>query len=112
MYVLVGRVLNIWSFDYLIFYLKINQPEIKGKVRTFVNETKRVELTQEIDGIPLSNVSGYDGTELLKTQTFAEIANHTVENALCTDTKNFTLSVSNAVQRNIGSMLDLIVNCM
>ena len=99
--------MEFWLFD----FLSKDKPEIKGKVRTFVNETKRVELTQEIDGIPLSNVSGYDGTELLKTQTFAEIANLTVENALCTDTKNFTLSVSNAVQRNVGSMLELIVNC-
>nr|XP_022345367.1 hemicentin-1-like isoform X3 [Crassostrea virginica] len=87
------------------------KPVIKGKVRTFVNETNRVVLTREIDSNPLSNISWYDGTELLKTQTFAEITNLTVENASCTDTKNFTLSVSNAVQRNVESMVELIVNC-
>ena len=108
LYVLVGRVFNIWSFDYLIFYLKIN---LKLREKSVPLLTRQKELTQEIDSNPLSNVSWYDGTELLKTQTFSEIANLTVENALCTDTKNFTLRVSNAVQRNVGSMLELIVNC-
>ncbi|XP_078331732.1 cell adhesion molecule Dscam2-like isoform X2 [Crassostrea virginica] len=87
------------------------KPVIRGNTRTFVNETNRVVLTREIDSNPLSNVSWYDGTELLKTQTFAEITNLTIENASCTDTKNFTLRVSNGVQRNVGSMVELIVNC-
>ncbi|XP_078331736.1 hemicentin-1-like isoform X3 [Crassostrea virginica] len=87
------------------------KPVIRGNIRTFVNETKRVVLTREIDSNPLSNVSWYDGSELLKIQTFTEITNLTIENALCADTKNFTLSVSNAVQKNVTSTVELIVNC-
>ena len=68
-------------------------------------------LTREIDSNPLSNVSWYDGSELLKKQTFAEITNLTIESASCTDTKNSTLSVSNAVQRNVLTTVELIVNC-
>ena len=82
-----------------------------GRVYTFVNETNRVVLTREIDSNPLSTVSWYDGSELLKTQIFAKITNLTIERASCTDTKNFTLRVSNVVQRNVESTVELIVNC-
>ncbi|XP_078331735.1 uncharacterized protein LOC144617641 isoform X2 [Crassostrea virginica] len=94
-----------------MFVNVLYKPVIRGNIRTFVNETKRVVLTREIDSNPLSNVSWYDGSELLKIQTFTEITNLTIENALCADTKNFTLSVSNAVQKNVTSTVELIVNC-
>ncbi|XP_078310224.1 uncharacterized protein LOC111137474 isoform X2 [Crassostrea virginica] len=87
------------------------KPVIQEKTSTIVNETERVELIREVDSNPLSDISWYDGAELLKTQTSVKIANLTIENALCTDTKNFTLSVSNTVQRNVTSLVELIVNC-
>lgn len=88
-----------------------DKPVIQEKTSTIVNETERVELIREVDSNPLSDISWYDGAELLKTQTSVKIANLTIENALCTDTKNFTLSVSNTVQRNVTSLVELIVNC-
>nr|XP_022339540.1 uncharacterized protein LOC111134632 isoform X4 [Crassostrea virginica] len=87
------------------------KPVIQEKTSTIVNETERAELIREVDSNPLSDISWYDGAELLKTQTSVKIANLTIENALCTDTKNFTLSVSNTVQRNVTSLVELIVNC-
>ena len=93
------------------FFFWSDKPVIQEKTSTIVNETERVELIREVDSNPLSDIAWYDGAELLKTQTSVKIANLTIENALCTDTKNFTLSVSNTVQRNVTSLVELIVNC-
>ncbi|XP_078310218.1 contactin-5-like isoform X2 [Crassostrea virginica] len=87
------------------------KPVVENTIPTIVNETERVELIREIDSNPLSNISWYNGAELLKTQTSVTIANLTIQNASCADTKNFTLSASNIVQRNVTSMVELIVNC-
>nr|XP_022344647.1 hemicentin-1-like [Crassostrea virginica] len=87
------------------------KPVIKNKTLTIVNNTENAELIREIDSNPLSNISWYDGAVCLDTQTSVKIANLTIKNVSCVDTKNFTLSASNAVQRNVTSMVELIVNC-
>ncbi|XP_078310226.1 cell adhesion molecule CEACAM1-like isoform X2 [Crassostrea virginica] len=87
------------------------KPVIKNKIVTIVNNTENAELIREIDSNPLSNISWYNRAELLDTQTSVKIANFTIKNASCVDTKNFTLSASNVVQRNVTSMVELIVNC-
>ena len=84
---------------------------IEEKISTIVNESESVELIREIDSNPLSDISWYDGAEHLKTETSVAIANLTIKNASCTDSKNFTLSVSNAVEKNVTSSVELIVNC-
>ncbi|XP_078310222.1 uncharacterized protein LOC111134632 isoform X2 [Crassostrea virginica] len=87
------------------------KPMIEEKISTIVNESESVELIREIDSNPLSDISWYDGAEHLKTETSVAIANLTIKNASCTDSKNFTLSVSNAVEKNVTSSVELIVNC-
>ena len=94
-----------------MFYFWADKPVIKNKIVTIVNNTENAELIREIDSNPLSNISWYNRAELLDTQTSVKIANFTIKNASCVDTKNFTLSASNVVQRNVTSMVELIVNC-
>ena len=88
-----------------------DKPVIKNKTLTIVYNTENAELIREIDSNPLSNISWYDGAVCLDTQTSVKIANFTIKNVSCVDTKNFTLSASNTVQRNVTSMVELIVNC-
>ena len=76
-----------------------------------VNETDRVVLTRNIYSNPLANVSWFDGTQLLQTQTSVNTTSFIIETVLCTDTKNFTLVASNTVQSNVTSRVELIVNC-
>ena len=82
-----------------------------------VNKTTRVELTREILSNPLPpSVSWFDGTELLESETSitsntSVTTMFTIQNARCTDTKNFTVVASNELQRNVTSRVELIVNC-
>ena len=76
-----------------------------------VNETERVVLTREISSNPLANVSWYDGQELLKSEIAVSTTSFIIEKTRCTDTKNFTLTASNALQRNVTSFAELRVNC-
>ena len=76
-----------------------------------VNETERVVLTREISSNPLANVSWYDGQELLKSEIAVSTTIFIIEKTRCTDTKNFTLIASNALQINVTSFAELIVNC-
>ena len=78
---------------------------------TIVNETDRAVLTGNISSNPLSNVSWYDGSRLLKFETKVNTTNLIIETARCTDTRNFTLTASNSVRVNVTSSLQLIVNC-
>lgn len=89
----------------------LDKPKIVGKPSTIVNESERVILAREIISNPLSNVSWYNGTELLKTGNSVKNATLVIEKALCTDTKNFTLVAGNTVDRNVSAFVELIVNC-
>lgn len=80
-------------------------------METVVNESNRVILTRGIDSNPLSNVSWYDGPNLLNSETTVNTTSFVIAKARCTDTKNFTLTASNVVQRNVSSLIELIVNC-
>ena len=87
------------------------KPSIEIKQSMTVNETDRVVLTRNIYSNPLANVSWFDGTQLLQTQTSVNTTSFIIETVLCTDTKNFTLVASNTVQSNVTSRVELIVNC-
>lgn len=64
-----------------------------------------------IDSNPLSNISWYDGAKLLKTLTVTKTATLVIEDAKCTDAKNFTLVAGNTVQANVTTYVELVVNC-
>lgn len=76
-----------------------------------MNENEQVTLHREIISNPLSNVSWYNGSELLSNQWSVTNATFNIEKATCTDTKNFTLLASNGVQEDVTAMVELIVNC-
>ena len=86
-------------------------PSIEEKKAKVVNESNKVSLTREIYSNPLSNVSWFDGSNLLKSEVAVNISILVIEEAKCTDTKNLTLTASNALQRNVSSLVELIVNC-
>nr|XP_022287398.1 basement membrane-specific heparan sulfate proteoglycan core protein-like isoform X2 [Crassostrea virginica] len=87
------------------------KPFIEEKMETVVNESNKVILTRVIDSNPLSNVSWYDGPNLLKSEITVNTTSFVIAKARCTDTKNFTLTASNVMQRNVSSLIELIVNC-
>nr|XP_022323489.1 hemicentin-1-like isoform X2 [Crassostrea virginica] len=87
------------------------KPTILEKPLTIVNESERVELTRSIFSNPLSNVSWYDGEDILKNETSVNTTHIIIEKVKCTDTKNFTLVASNAKEWNATSLVELIVNC-
>lgn len=68
-------------------------------------------LTRNISSNPLSNVSWYGKTELLKTQTSVTTTSFFIKRATCSDTQNFTLVVSNGVGSKATAVVELIVNC-
>ena len=76
-----------------------------------VNESDSVVLTRQISSNPLSNVSWFDGTQPLKSESLVNISTLVIDSAKCTDTKNFTLVASNSLEWNASSMVELIVNC-
>lgn len=104
---------NTLCFSIAIFfiYFCLDKPHIVNTPSTTVNESDRVVLTKEIISNPLPTVSWYKGSKLLKTETLVRTATFTIEKAVCTDTMNLTLIASNTVQRNVSSLVELIVNC-
>lgn len=78
---------------------------------TIVNETERAILTGNISSNPLSIVSWYDGSRLMKLEDTVHNTHLIIEKARCTDTRNFTLTASNVVRVNVTSSIQLIVNC-
>lgn len=76
-----------------------------------MNESEKVTITRNISSNPLSDVSWYSKTELLKTQLSVATTTFTIERATCIDTKNFTLVVNNGVGRTVTAVVELIVNC-
>ena len=88
-----------------------DKPSIEKCDFIVVNETDRVLLTREISSNPLANVSWYDGQQLLKSEIAVSTTTFIIEKTRCTDTKNFTLIASNALQINVTSFAELIVNC-
>ena len=76
-----------------------------------INENERVVLTRGISSNPLSNVFWYDGSHMLKSEISVKSTSFIIEKTKCTDTKNYTLIASNALQRNVTSLVELIVNC-
>lgn len=99
-------------FDIIFFlYVRLDKPKIADIPSTIVNESDIAILSKEIVSNPLSNVSWYTGSELLSIQTTVTTATLTIEKAVCTDTRNFTLIASNTVERNVSALVELIVNC-
>lgn len=105
----------ISSFIFRVFFLSysnLDKPEIvKSNRGTKVNENEQVILYRQIISNPLSNVSWYNGSDLLKNQWLVKNATFNIEKATCTDTKNFTLLANNGVQENVTTLVELIVNC-
>lgn len=99
-------------FDIIFFlYVRLDKPKIADIPSTIVNESDIAILSKEVFSNPLSNVSWYTGSELLSIQTTVTTATLTIEKAVCTDTRNFTLIASNTVERNVSALVELIVNC-
>ncbi|XP_065933049.1 neural cell adhesion molecule 1-A isoform X3 [Magallana gigas] len=89
----------------------IYQPAIENRQLQIVNESETVILTRNISGNPVSNVSWFNKTELLKTETSVTTTSFFIERATCSDTQNFTLVASNGVGSNATAVVELIVNC-
>uniref|UniRef100_K1S1L6 Hemicentin-1 n=1 Tax=Magallana gigas TaxID=29159 RepID=K1S1L6_MAGGI len=87
------------------------QPTIEKRSLQIVNESEEITLIRDIGSNPLSNASWYDGKQMLKTEISVKTATLTIENTMCTDTKNYTLVVSNGIGNTVTAMVDLIVNC-
>nr|XP_034303739.1 titin-like isoform X4 [Crassostrea gigas] len=87
------------------------QPTIDRRSLQIVNESEKISLTRDIVSNPVSTVSWYYGTQLLKTQPSVTTATYTIENTTCTDTKNYTLLVSNGIGNTVEALVELIVNC-
>ena len=88
-----------------------DKPSIEEKAVVIANEAERVVLTRQISSNPLSNVSWFDGSQLLVSETTVNTTNFIIEKARCTDTKNFTLVVSNTPEWTVTSLVELIVKC-
>lgn len=86
-------------------------PEVLNSPSTIVNESEEVTLIRQIDSNPLSNVSWYNGSNLLKTQSSTMNATFYIKEAACTDTMNYTLIASNGVQKKVTALVELFVNC-
>lgn len=65
-----------------------------------VNEIQSAVLTGKIFSNPLSNVSWYDGSHMLKFENAINTTYLIIDEAKFTDTRDFTLPVSNAVRVN------------
>ncbi|XP_022287174.2 nephrin-like [Crassostrea virginica] len=87
------------------------KPSIEERKATVVNESNSVSLSREIFSNPLSNVSWYNGSQLLKFEIKVKTSNLIIQKAACTDTTNFTLVASNTLEWNVTSQVELIVNC-
>lgn len=96
-------------FDYLCFFL--DQPTIGILEKRYVNESNKVTLTGNVTSNPLANVLWFYGTKMLKNQTSVSTATFTIENATCTDTKNFTVEASNGIGQTVKRLVELYVNC-
>uniref|UniRef100_K1S6Y6 Hemicentin-1 n=1 Tax=Magallana gigas TaxID=29159 RepID=K1S6Y6_MAGGI len=88
----------------------IYQPAIENRQLQIVNESETVILTRNISGNPVSNVSWFNKTELLKTETSVTTTSFFIERPTCSDTQNFTLVASNGVGSNATAVVELIVN--
>lgn len=87
------------------------KPEIADKTGKIVNENAEILLSREIVSNPLSNVSWFNGSILLRSQSSVKTATYSKKNAACTDTTNFTLIANNGVGGNVTAFVELIVNC-
>lgn len=96
---------TIFIFTFLV------KPQIADKGRTIVNESAEILLSRDITSNPLSNVTWFNGSILLKSQYSVPTATYTKRNATCTDTTNLTLIASNGVEGNVTAFVELIVNC-
>lgn len=76
-----------------------------------MNENEQVTLWSQIISNPLSNVSWYNGSDLLKNQWLVRNATFNIKKVTCTDTKNYTLLANNGVKENVTDLVELIVNC-
>lgn len=96
---------------FLIHLYFLDKPTIENKPLQTVNENTKVALTRTIYSNPRSDVSWQIGTHVLKTETSVNTTTLTIEKAMCTDTRNFTLVASNGVQNNATTLVELRVNC-
>lgn len=79
-----------------------------------VNERDRVNLTRVIYSNPLSNVTWYSNEDIIKVEHLTSdnmIAFYTIEEAQCSDTKNFTIMASNGLEKDAKALVELRVNC-
>lgn len=93
----------------MLFFL--DHPTIESKQPTIVNESEIIEFTRRIFGNPLSNVSWYNETELLKFEVAVTTATFTIEKTSCTDTKNYTIVATNGIGSYTSDFVELFVNC-
>lgn len=101
-----------FSFSTALVFFNLDEPKISKGNSTRVNEGDQVILTREVVSNPLSDVSWFNGTQLMKNETLRTFnASITIKNAMCTDTRNFTLVASNKVERNVTTLVELIVFC-
>lgn len=89
----------------------LDHPTIENKPYQIINTSQTVTLTRHISSNPPSDVSWYDKTKLLKTQISVLTTTFTLKDATCTDTKNYTLVVSNGIGNTVTALVGLIVNC-
>lgn len=94
--------------QYIIYHS--DPPSIEDIPLEIVNESSTVSLNRKIFSNPLSNVSWYRGTKLLKTETSVKTATYIIERVMCTDTHKLTFQVNNVVG-NVSGLVELIVNC-
>lgn len=95
----------------LLVTIILDQPTIERRSLQIVNKSEKITLIRDIVSNPLSDASWYYGTQLLKTQASVKTATYTIENTTCTDTKNYTLVVSNGIRNTVTATVELIVNC-
>lgn len=79
--------------------------------KQYVNESEKVTLIGNVTSNPLANVSWFSGTKMVKNQTLVTAASFTLENATCTDTKNYTVRASNGIRNASEVLVELFVNC-
>lgn len=94
-----------------MLFVILDQPTIERRSLQIVNESEEISLTRDIVSNPVSNVSWYYGTQLLKTQPSVTTASYTIENTTCADTKNYTLVTSNGIGNIVTAIVELIINC-
>lgn len=89
----------------------LDQPTIDISKKQYVNESEQVTFIGKITSNPLANVSWFNGTEMLRSESSVSTSSFVIENAICSDTKNFTVTASNGIGSKEEVSVELFVNC-